>query len=261
MKTHNLIASMVITLQALFVTIPSVSVAGDLITVIVADTYDDSIGDSTSADLFKMSAMMSKIATNTEMKHKEVIIKDNLTTASNMLKTIKSLEVQEDDVVIFYFSGHGYRTPSKGDSLWPNLYFSLRDEGVEYEKVVAILQQKNPRLLLTVADVCNNVISEFNAPMLVKSMMFREGAEKKVNDNYRKLFLQTRGMVRITSSKAGEYSWATRRGGTFTLALLKNMEVELSSSVPADWGKMLDRTAYEVSKDMHPVYVIETTPN
>lgn len=261
MKTHNLIASLVITLQAMFVGIPSVTEAGDLISVIVADTSDKSIGDSTSADLLKMRAMMSKIATNTEMKLKEVIIKDNMTTATNMMKSIKSLNVQEDDVVIFYFSGHGYRTASKGDSPWPNLYFSIRDEGVEYEKVVSILQNKNPRLLVTISDVCNNMIPDRGAPVLVRAMVLRGEVEKKVNENYGRLFLQTRGLVRVTSSRAGEFAWATTAGGTYTLAFLKSMQYELSSSAPTDWNKLLDRAAYEVTNDLNPVYIVETTSN
>jgi hypothetical protein len=206
-----------------------------------------------------MQALMEKIAMHTDLKLRQVVLSDYNTVPSNMLKNLKSLKVNEDDVVFFYFSGHGYRTHSKGGSLWPNLYFSLRDEGVEYEKVVTLLQVKKPRLLITVADVCNNVISDAGAPVLVRSILRRLDSDNQVSENYRRLFLETSGLIRITSAKVGEFAYATSQGGVFTLSFIKNMEREASSSVKADWGHVLDRVSFDLYRDdQHPVYVIET---
>jgi hypothetical protein len=259
MKTHKWIYSLVFALQAAFVALPGLSEAADIVSVIVVDTQDDSIGDSTAADLYKMQSLVSKIAKNTDLKPRQVILKDQNAVPAKMLNSLKSLKVNQDDVVIFYFSGHGYRTPSKGDSLWPNLYFSLRDEGVEYEKVVSLLQKKNPRLLITMADVCNNVISESQAPLLVRSF-FKRVNEDKVTQNYRRLFLETNGLIRVTGAKKGEFAWATPVGGTFTLAFIKSLETEVNSSAPADWTVLLDRVSIDLHRDdQHPVYVVETS--
>lgn len=259
MKARNLICVLMLGLQAFLVSTPGITEAADLISVIVADTQDDSIGDSTVADLYKMQSLMSKIAKNTDLNLRQITIIDFNAVPKKMLENLNALKVNEDDVVIFYFSGHGYRTPSKGESIWPNLYFSLRDEGVEYEKVVNLLQNKKPRLLITMADVCNNVISERSAPYLVRALFRRVDSTDAASENYRRLFLETNGLIRVTSAKIGEFAWATQIGGLFTVAFIKSMESEVSSTVPADWGSILDRASYDLYKDdQHPVYVIET---
>ncbi len=260
MKARNMILTLVFGFQALFISVPFLSEAGDLISVIVADTWDENIGDSTAIDLKKMQVTMTKIARNTNMKLRQVTLSDNETLPSRMLRTLEKLTVKKDDVLIFYFSGHGYRTASKGDSLWPNLYFSIPDEGVEYERVVSLLQKKKPRLLITIADACNNELRESKAPLLARTLLMQGEVEKNVKANYSHLFLETKGMIRITGAEAGGFAWGTRNGGLFTNAFIKSFDRAVTSSSPADWGSILDYASYQlIGEDQVPVYVIETT--
>ncbi len=226
--------------------------AATLHSVIVADTMDESIGDSTAVDLSMMRKETSKIAQYTGLKLRETVLQGRLVEPHILLKVIDKLKVQSDDVVVFYFSGHGFRSDSKTDNPWPNLYFSLRGEGVDLALVKEKIEAKKPRFILAIADVCNNEIPDLYSPPLVFKMFRYANSEEIMQANYRALFLETEGTLIISSSEAGEFAWGTSYGGLFTLAFLQSLDSAIRSSEYPDWEVILTNAYELVSEDQHP---------
>src|ERR1700722_7251193 len=111
--------------------------------VLVADTYDNTIGPDTEVDINNMSALLQKAASKSGLASDVVIITGYSATRENVIKKIEQLEVEPDDVVMAYFSMHGYRTKDK-ESVWPNLFFGESENGLELEYVVSELQERHP---------------------------------------------------------------------------------------------------------------------
>lgn len=230
--------------------------AADLHAIIVADTNDPSIGNSTEVDLENMRNEMHRISLYTGLNLKETTISGKETLPEKVLAKINKLKIKKNDVVIFYFSGHGYRTASKKESPWPNLFFSQAGKGIDYDLIGKKLEAYHPRLLMVIADACNSLIPDDYAPPLVKKMMMRALSQETLENNYRKLFMEVKGVIMVTSSQAGEPSWGTPQGGLFTVALLHNLGDSVKSSSEPSWYSILDNASFQVNKEQHPDFRI-----
>ena len=232
--------------------------AASLQAIIVADTFDLSIGDGASADLQKMRYAIQQIAKQTKLALKQDIIAGKNATPAKLLAKLNKLKIKNNDVIIFFFSGHGYRTPSKNDNNpWPNLAFSQVDQAIEFDFIIQKLEQLQPRLLLAISDSCNNVIPDAFAPILIHKAAEKLPSPNKVSENYRELFLHTSGTLLIASSQPGEYSWATSKGSLFTLAFLQQLDQEAKTTGIANWQDLLGRAANSLQDTQHPVYFIQ----
>lgn len=235
---------------------PGISEGAQLISVIVADTLDPSIGDSTLQDFNKMRRQMHRIAAYTNLTFKEVVLQGKKTLPTKLLKSLDSLKVGEEDVVFFFFSGHGFRTSEKEGDLWPNLYFSQVGQGVDFNVIAKKLERKGPRFLIVMTDVCNSWIPDEEAPPLVRQGMQSLVQDEWIQANYRRLFLDTRGTIWVTSSWAGEPSWGTRLGGIFTSAFLRHLTRVIRECELPTWEMVLTRVSLEVSEMQHPCWMI-----
>ncbi|MBX9586723.1 MAG: caspase family protein [Gammaproteobacteria bacterium] len=225
--------------------------AANLIAIIASDTLDESIGQSVKQDFNHMRKEMQNVAKYTGLTLKEVLMQGKSTNPQLFLQQINSVKANSDDVIVFFFGGHGYRTKSKGSSPWPNLVFSQQDEGLQYEYVIYNLMQKHPRFLLTIADVCNSFIGEKSAPPIVATRSLRAvPSENKIRSNYQHLFLEEEGMINVTSAQIGEFaSGSDNEGGAFTYAFLKSLKDETKNAPKASWKTLLDRAKTNVTND------------
>ncbi len=226
--------------------------AVQLHSIIVADTTDDTIGNSTACDFCQIREEMKKVVKYTGLEHHEVLITGTDVVSENVFHAINALEIDEDDVVVFYFSGHGYRTKDKENNPWPNLYFTLSGKGIDLLHLSCPLKEKGPRLLIVIGDVCNNFISENFAPRLARKLFSDFNDEELIKANYQSLFLENQGTLMISSSVAGEYSWATTTGSLFTLSFLGNLDKVVKSEDYPEWEAILLKTLFEIAGDQHP---------
>lgn len=197
--------------------------------IIVADTDDESIGESVKIDLQNMQALIQNISQHTGLLMAgEAISGDNVST-SNINNAINNLSVGSDDVVIFYYSGHGYN-PGDG-STWPGM--SLKDDAkLTIKNVRDMLKQKNPRLLIVMADTCNGF----------SRSVFRYAKSQEKTENYKILFLKNRGIITASSSIPGQLSWSNNQvGGLYTNAFLISLNQELASQSNPSWKSLMER--------------------
>lgn len=228
---------------------------GELILFLACDTDAKNIELSVHNDLYNIRNEALRVSYHTGLPLKEFSFVGSELQPKSVLHTLQSLEIEDDDLVFFYFSGHGFRTPEKAEDPWPNLFFTQSCYGLDFGKVISILSKKHPRLLIAVADCCNNIMAEEVAPPV-----YRQGSAKtrkeKIANFYKKLFLETEGKILVASSEIGEFSWGIPKGALFTLALLESLKVE-SEKGSADWKKILERSSWKVMKYQHPYYEME----
>lgn len=248
---------------AVFVGMMSVALSAsaaksNLYAIIAGDTTDSSIGDSSQADLRTMRNEINKIQQATGLQLTVTTIRGNNNLSSNLWQKVNDLNIQPDDIVLFYYSGHGFRDKAKDPSPWPYLYFNIDDSFLDYEQVIGELKYKNPRFLLTIVDVCNSYIdSESRSLVRRGAEMISKNMQDKINKNYAHLFLGYKGTINITSSSTGEYSWGGADGGAFTVSFDKTLKNKVKNSDNPTWEDILDETKEVIGDEEHPYYELD----
>ena len=179
----------------------------------------------------------------------------NACSKENLMNTLNSLKCNKNDIVLFYYSGHGTRS-HQDTSEFPQMclkYNSAYDEGkfVSLQTVIDKLQTKEARFTLVMADCCNNPVSGVSP----KSLMSKDGSSLVYNEavarNYRKLFLEPQGMVILTGCKKGQYSLGGKKwGGLLSDQFFGNgLYSAAKGDIPATWNSVLQNT-YELVKNL-----------
>ena len=211
-----------------------------------------------TAEMKQMTEFCISIADALNYKHNLRCHSGAEFTSKMLEKEIASLNVQENDVVIFYYAGHGCNWD---DDDWPHMAFLDKQywETTAFNKLKAV--SKKAKLLLCIASCCN---------------MDSEGRRKERaqyapidKEKARKLFLGFSGKKAIIASSSirGQYtySWSsgTMLGSIYTISLRKTINEALSgiSNIGLTWNEIFEATkqqtlAYTNNRQL-PQYVIE----
>lgn len=196
----------------------------------------------------------------------KILTTDNQTlTRSHVMHWIRKEPIAHDDIVIFYYTGHGAREP-KSPTIWPFGCFldeKYNEEGVEFSKLLTELFSRNAALYLALFDCCNvtypyNVLSRSappgSAPPDEKILFELSGLnDELVAAGCQELFFKSRGIIIASGASPSESGWSNpshvpnEQGGVFTKALLNNFFKEVQSSKPM-WSHVLKKTR-EVSRN------------
>lgn len=203
--------------------------AAKLYAFLICDTHASNIEESVEADYRNMQRELRKICRDTRLRPRFRKFKGNRVSA-DIIESIEKLKVRDDDVVLFYYSGHGMRFSSQDDP-FPMLDFEYGDYVLSQWDVTQEIMSKNPRLVLSITDCCNNVVDKW----------FFSGSKRERRKNLRKLFLDSSGTYIATAAQPGEYSyglngdwWAVdlKQGGFFTNAFLSTLREEVGKKNP-----------------------------
>lgn len=224
----------------------TVGLAGEIKAIILCDTIAENIEASVASDMKNIQEALKKISKKTGLKLAvKVIASDYL--KEPFLAHINSLQINKDDIVFFYFSGHGFRTERKKDNQWPDLYLTPDHQALDFKEITQILQEKKPRLLIAFADCCNNILDEESAPPTQSLHAFKSHKPIKPElTNYKRLFINTKGSIIISGAAPGEFSWGTLKGGLFTLAFLQSIVDEVHYPRPANWRVLIERAVLKI---------------
>jgi hypothetical protein len=118
------------------------------------DTISD-IRTSTKHDVSNLKRALHTIAKQTNLSLKIDTLDGDDLTINHLHATIKSYTNKKTEVILFYYSGHGYRTDDmKG--LWPRMFFPAKKETILTEEIISRLQSLGARLIIILLDCCNN---------------------------------------------------------------------------------------------------------
>ena len=133
--------------------------------IIFAGTEDATIGNGTQKSFQLIKQEVENILNQTGMEVKTYYkIGEAFTLGSyNSVMADVSAEDLSNDVVLFYFLGHGFQSE---DHSYPNLLFKntsggvteqeLDEAAVTFHEIQADLQKTNARLTLLIGEACNN---------------------------------------------------------------------------------------------------------
>ncbi len=221
--------------------------------VLVGDTQDPTIGVGVTANLNKMRAFLSQVRNEGSIT---VVVKevegDNF-SCSEILNAIRSISVKANDAVIFYYAGHGFRR-ARTQTQFPEFDCrrSQSPDRVDLSGVTnAILKYgtsgskaARPRLVIAIADACNNaIIEEGEIPREVGPKITPRANRTQA---YKQLFLHYSGTLIMSASVPGTEAWYLQTGGFFTTQLLGALDVHTRTLTEARWEAIADDATRQI---------------
>lgn len=240
--------------------------------IIIANTNDDSIGESAQKDLAGISEIFTTLTKQAGITLVRVIVSGTAFNIGNTRTVIDSIKPEKEDIIFFYYSGHGFR--EKDDrSNYPRISFRSRNNPLPpavnnlsmEEDVYKKLLAKKARVTIVVSDCCNaeaDASVPFGMDMLRPRATGTEGL--KLNyDNFRKLFLphQKTSILIGSASKKQLAAGNPKVGGFFTnffkAELIKNL---YSNTEEGSWMR-ISRNATENTQKQSLTAECSSTPN
>jgi hypothetical protein len=174
---------------------------------------------------------------------------DDQSDPQNILELVRELAPRPEDIVVFYYSGHG-ASDDQGH------YFAMAKGKLHRKQVLEVILSKRPKLAVLITDCCN-VRSDgrlFFAPY------FQTQRPSSPTPLFRSLFLEPKGIVDINSSAPGEGAFfapsgddiASMRGSIFTIEL--NAWVEKNRSQRRAWDDLVRGVSLQVHNAFHGYY-------
>lgn len=224
----------------------------------IADQEPD-IGEAGVVDMRSISAWLEQISQNTGMPLNKILLTGtgrNL-SQSALLNAIAGLPVGSNDVIIFYYTGHGGANEMPGGSRWPLMVFQ-NYELVDYAVISEQVKAKGARFVVTIADCCNNYSYQVKQRPL---------APKGAANSYQILFLQQRGYIVMSAASKGEFSLGGIDGGMFTNQFLSVFYNNANTDNP-NWQTIMQQAsqmlgAYDETGTLtifHPQYEMDVSP-
>jgi hypothetical protein len=206
--------------------------------VIVAATLDSSIGITAQKDLANLQTFYTSLCRDMGVKLVPVYISGMDVSRQNVDQAINNLNPASGDIVVFHFSGHGFRY-SNDTSRFPRMSFRTNNEqrlddiNMSAEQVFHRIRQKGARVNILVSDCCNENI---NRPAPVGRELFRTATAGKRTmsaqfnrANAEALYLsRTPVSLLIGSAEKDQLAVGNPKlGGFFTSFYIANLEKSL----------------------------------
>jgi hypothetical protein len=233
--------------------------------LLVANTKDETLSYSCENSKSRELNYFREIANQAGMLFYPKIIDAYDFNKSNVLTAIDNLKPGKNDVVVFYYNGHGFRYNSDTDP-YPRLALtlndprmSINDNSIRLSDVNNMIKAKNARLSIVIGDCCNSFAP---APSAYGGAVTASSANTLSQANCMKLFLFSKGNIIATSATKGEYAlYNMNPGGCgfFSTALLNSMDYYLSTFVTnPTWTDVLSNAKDKTSKSS--AYAMCETP-
>jgi hypothetical protein len=240
-----------------------------LILIIVANVIDPSIGAGCSMDIHSVRNMFTELMKHMKFQFLELVIKGRAYSKKNVMDSIQLLAPGPDDIVIFYYTGHGFRFEKESEIKFPQVFLKsslpkkttdiINDNSLNLVEIYNLIKEKKGRLNIVIGDCCNNLI-HFHRKFSARSGKLRVEkpvAKLKINTKTcEKMFCDSTGSILAASADKGQFSITDpKKGSIFTLHFTHNLKLllgrSLNSSDGLHWDRFLERTkvlTYKSSK-------------
>lgn len=214
---------------------------------------DPGIGPSVTVDFERMGIEMTTIASFIGYKLKKYYYYDTSDrfSRSSLVNVLNSLSCGKDDIVFFYYSGHGGRYENE-ESDFPEMILKVPYGPAAPQYLYPLydvyknIRKKSPRLTIVFGDLCNSTWKG-----AYRNISTAKGATMKstsVCDIYKNLFLNVKGGLIAASSKPGHTSGCalfddgSQAGGNFTASFLQCLGICVSQGKEISWNDLLENT-------------------
>jgi len=201
-----------------------------LFLIIVANTEDISIGSTCAVDKDATYKTFNTLATFLGIQFVPKVIYGKEFSKVNVDNAISSIKPNPNDIVIFYYSGHGFSN-TKDNYRFP--FLDLRDNisqpfggayALNIEDIYKRIKLKGARLNLVFSDCCNSDPSLSNVTTGDIATTRHSSLGWNV-ENCRALFMNNKPLsVLMTAASKGELSAGNSTGGIFTFNFRESLE-------------------------------------
>lgn len=238
--------------------------------LLIADTSAPELRDASLADLLHIENSLAAIAYHTGIDFQARKLTDATCSVESIQKMLLSLTADSNDIVFFYYTGHGSMDPY--GSRWPVITPSNnRDLSLPGSLIANFFRQNKHRLDVILFDCCNFSMSDQRRLERIKGltcMLSKRGSYPGL----KKLFLQNRGLIIGCASAHHEYAIGCcsgpTPGGLFTTGFLEALKKVSEKSKSPTWDLVFKKTRdfciHESSDSdilfstiQHPVFTFE----
>ena len=173
------------------------------------------------------------------------------TSPENCKNIVNDLDCGSEDIVMFYYVGHG--TENSNTSRYPLMLIAQSNVSkfVPLSWVHNTLKKKGARLTISIGMCCN---ARQGAPGRIAPSYGNTYVDQDMSESIKKMFLNYKGDMIITSASPAESSWAcdSNIGPTdyFTLNLLIQFNNILPDKNNPDWENMMREIKQSVYDDV-----------
>lgn len=208
--------------------------------IVFADTEAENIGEGCQKNYNNIRKLLNEIAKNAELKLKPYYFASEDCTTENLKNVLNSLEMATEDVVVFYYTGHGEGTKK---SNWPNLKISQdgKTDKLNLKTIDELIAEKKPKSQIVIGECCNKPSDSF----VINQGIGR--GELKFRKRYKELF-NTEAKVLICASAKGTPAYINdEEGGVFYKVFEDILFQELAKNDAASWKSLLFRVELAMS--------------
>jgi hypothetical protein len=170
----------------------------------------------------------------------------------NLEKKISSITSKPEDIIVFYYFGHGTRSKDQ-TSPFPQMCLKYeiynQDKFMPVQYVINRLKNQQAHLKLIVSMCCNNVVGGVSPKNNMCDAMGPTTMDQTNVENLKKIFNDFSGVLAITGSKPGQYSWCNARiGGFFDVEFWNAINAVGNNELSADWKSICNTIQQKTDK-------------
>ncbi len=216
--------------------------------IIAINILDKSIGDTCLRDQNRITAFFEKLTHFIKLPYKEIIISNENFSVEGVKNTIKNINPGSNDIVVFAYSGHGFRFKNNESSLFPQMAFFtnegvtrqiIRENTMNIEEVFNGVRAKGARLNIVFGDCCNNELEMERFE--VSELDLHSWPTEWKTAHCSMLFEKHKGSYLIAAASKGQLAACNKtEGGYFTFSFFQFIEKAFEGG-NLDWQAIIER--------------------
>lgn len=205
--------------------------------IVVASTHDETIGPAVDLDAQKAIRMFDTVAMSLGIRNNLIIdtVFGDQYSKANVLNAINKLKPAKQDIVVFYYTGHGYTDTTQPNRNYP--FMDLRDprirpvpgldhSNLNIEDIYESIRIKGARINLVIGDCCNDKMNSYARILPPPPRPGRPRGDTTLSiDNLKALFLpkQPQSILLAAASKYEKAFTNTLTGSFYTNNLFQTL--------------------------------------
>lgn len=230
-----------------------------LILVIVANTIDPEIGKGCREDIKSIRHMFQKLSHHMKFNFLELVVMEADYSKKNVQDAIDALTPGSNDIVVFYYSGHGFSYKKEKEKRFPqvdlrshpasNKIAVINENTHNLMEVFEMVKSKGARLNIVIGDCCNSTI-KFKRNFKGGDDKLRLTKRRPVIINKKMcetLFCDYTASILVAAADKGQFAVSDEKlGSLFTFNFTNNLKILMNKAVDEQnglpWNKLLQET-------------------
>ncbi len=217
--------------------------------VSVINSNVSDIGASCERDYDNFLGELKGIAQALGIQFKNHSVMGDYYSREAVAETLSELRPGGNDIVFFYYSGHGFRFDDQQSqypaiALTSSSYDDITRNYLLMSDIYDEICSKNARLNIVLSDCCNTPIGVEQPAMRETGTLYGRANNNFSVNRLGQLFLQERGNLLSTAASPGETSICDMTGGFFTIAFIRSLRKEINATNAQDvsWNNIINNT-------------------